>query len=71
VATIHDLHIWAMSTTEVALTAHVVMTAHSDHAQFVAQACMELSGHFGIAHPTLQIEYESSPACALAPEEVV
>jgi cobalt-zinc-cadmium efflux system protein len=71
VATVHDLHIWGMSTTEVALTAHVVMTGPADHSRFVAAACKELCAHFGIAHPTLQIEHETSHECALAPDEVV
>ncbi len=67
---VHDLHIWAMSTTEIALTAHLVMPDDRGSDQFVAQVCERLSSEFGIVHATLQIEGGSVP-CALAPETVV
>lgn len=57
---IHDVHIWAMSTKEVALTAHLVMS--KPHAgAFLADVRAELGSRFGIHHSTLQIE---SPAYA-------
>ena len=72
VSQIHDLHIWGMSTTETALTAHLVMpTGHPGDA-FLHQICQELHDRFGIEHTTLQIELgDSSNACALASDHVV
>ena len=69
---IHDLHIWAMSTTEVALTAHLVRPGATLDDGLLAQACRDLSSRFGIAHATLQIE-SGDPAhpCTLASAEVV
>ncbi|PZO42278.1 MAG: cation transporter [Shackletoniella antarctica] len=56
VAQVHDLHIWAMSTTETALTAHLVMPAGCPGDAFLAQASEELHHHFDIDHATLQVE---------------
>jgi len=53
---VHDLHIWAMSTTETALTAHLVVPDVTDHDRLLARACEELHDTFGIEHATLQIE---------------
>jgi cobalt-zinc-cadmium efflux system protein len=66
---VHDLHIWAMSTNETALTAHLVRPNGHDDA-FLHQVCEELSHRFRIHHATLQIE-TSAEACRLAPEQVV
>ncbi len=55
VTDIHDLHIWAMSTTRVALTAHLIMPRGSDDG-FIAQLQKELKREFGISHTTFQIE---------------
>ncbi len=52
----HDLHIWAMSTTETALTAHLVMLAGSPGDGFLSRIAMELQEKFGIEHSTIQIE---------------
>lgn len=72
VAQIHDLHIWAMSTTETALTAHLVMPSGHPGDYFLAQTGKELHDHFGIEHVTLQIELDdSSHRCALASDQVV
>lgn len=65
VATVHDLHIWAMSTTEIALTAHLVMPAHSGSDEFLCAVCDHLQKHFGIDHSTIQIE-QNAEACTLA-----
>jgi cobalt-zinc-cadmium efflux system protein len=66
---VHDLHIWAMSTNETALTAHLVRPGGLDDA-FLIQVCDELSHHFNIAHATIQIE-ASIDVCKFAPAEVV
>jgi cobalt-zinc-cadmium efflux system protein len=69
VTELHDLHIWAMSTNETALTAHLVRPAGFNDA-FLHGVCEELSQRFNIHHATLQIE-ASSEVCKLAPAEVV
>jgi len=70
VAEVHDLHIWPMSTTETALTVHLVMpTGHPGDAAMRAIA-EELDERFGIAHPTIQIELEAG-SCPLAPAHAV
>ena len=68
---IHDLHIWAMSTTETALTAHVIRPANDDADQFLHTTCEALSQRFNIGHSTLQVETDSENACRLAPAGVV
>ena len=67
---VHDLHIWAMSTTEVALTAHLVRSDVADNDVVLHDAAHELARRFGIHHPTLQIE-RGTFECHLAPEHVV
>jgi cobalt-zinc-cadmium efflux system protein len=67
---IHDLNIWAMSTTETALTCHLIMRSGHPGDSFIAEVCRELHHRFGIEHPTLQIELGDA-ACALEPEHVV
>ena len=72
VTDVHDLHIWGMSTTDVALTAHLVHpdAVHDD--MFLLNACNTLKIRFGIGHATLQIERGSTPhACDLAPAHVI
>ncbi len=71
VASVHDLHIWAMSTTEVALTCHLVMPAGHPGDDFLHRLAAELAGEFRIGHSTAQIEIDPACACALAPDEVV
>jgi cobalt-zinc-cadmium efflux system protein len=72
VVEVHDLHIWAMSTTETALTAHVVMPGNSCKPTFLAEVCAKLHEKFDIDHATLQIDHEEAPTpCSLAPDEVV
>ena len=66
VASVHDLHVWGMSTTETALTAHLLMPeGHPDDA-FFAQVASELEHRFGIKHSTLQVGREQLSGCALA-----
>ena len=55
VSRVHDLHIWAMGTSQVALTAHLVMPqGHADDA-FLKQASDHLHDRFEITHVTLQV----------------
>jgi cobalt-zinc-cadmium efflux system protein len=68
---IHDLHIWAMSTTETALTCHLVMPGGHPGDAFIAHAAALLHEEFGIEHATLQIECGDAGTCALAPDHVV
>jgi cobalt-zinc-cadmium efflux system protein len=72
VTELHDLHIWGMSTTETALTCHLVMPAGHPGDTALNAITQELHQHFGIAHPTIQIELgDSGEICALTPEHVV
>jgi cobalt-zinc-cadmium efflux system protein len=69
---VHDLHIWGMSTTETAMTAHLVMPGGHPGDPFIAALAEELNHDFGIAHVTLQVETGTGArACALAPDHVV
>jgi cobalt-zinc-cadmium efflux system protein len=69
VTEVHDLHIWAMSTNETALTAHLVRPGGYDDS-FLHQVCEQLSRRYNIHHATLQVE-AGSDVCKLAPAEVV
>jgi cobalt-zinc-cadmium efflux system protein len=71
VAGVHDLHIWPMSTTEVALTAHLVMPGGHPGDAFLLGLAHELRHRHGIGHVTLQVETDASAACPLAPEHVL
>lgn len=65
VVEVHDLHIWAMSTTESALTAHLVKPEVADDDALLQQAQHELHERFGIEHVTIQIERSRETArCA-------
>jgi cobalt-zinc-cadmium efflux system protein len=69
---VHDLHIWAMSTTEIALTAHLVMPGNSCSPRFLHDVCASLQDKFEIGHATLQVDPDEAPLpCALAPEHTV
>lgn len=68
---VHDLHIWAMSTTETALTAHILRPRNGDPDEFLHHACEGLAHRFNIGHATLQVETDAAHACRLAPAEVV
>ena len=67
----HDLHIWPMSTTENALTCHLVMPDGHPGDAFLNELCNDLAQRFKINHTTVQIEVDPHIACALAPDEVV
>jgi cobalt-zinc-cadmium efflux system protein len=71
VVEVHDLHIWPLSTTETALTAHLV---YADEAadRRLHDLAVELGDRFGIGHATLQIESDADAAlCRLRPNDVV
>ncbi|HZK98903.1 MAG TPA: cation diffusion facilitator family transporter [Caulobacteraceae bacterium] len=72
VSEVHDLHIWGMSTTETALTAHLVRPEGAIDDALLHRACAELRMRFSVHHATLQIEKgEDGHPCELAPEGVV
>lgn len=62
---IHDVHIWAMSTTETALTAHLVTSDEKVDNALLERASSELHKMFGISHVTLQIEADDGHECSL------
>lgn len=66
VTQVHDLHIWAMSTTENALTAHLVMPAGYPGDAFMDELMCGLRDRFAIQHSTLQVEQGTTDhACSL------
>jgi len=70
VAEVHDLHIWGLSTTEVAMTAHLVCLDQA--APPLPDLSAELAKRFGIGHATLQIEsHADAGLCRLRPHDVV
>ncbi len=72
VADVHDLHIWGMSTTENALSAHLVIPEGHPGDHFLAQTARELEQRFRIGHATLQIEHgDPAHPCGLEPDHVV
>jgi cobalt-zinc-cadmium efflux system protein len=70
VAEVHDLHIWPMSTTETALTCHLVMPDGYPETDFLVSVYAGLQEQFGIEHPTIQIERGDRP-CKLSPAHIV
>jgi len=70
VQAVHDLHIWGMSTTEAALTAHLVMPQPPENDTFLHDVNHELHERFEIGHVTIQIE-RGDAGCHQAPAEVV
>lgn len=72
VSEVHDLHIWAMSTTETALTAHLIRPDNANCDVFLRETAEGLQTAFRIGHPTLQVETgEGGHPCHLAPSHVV
>ena len=70
VSAIHDLHVWPISTTETALTCHLVMPAGTGDA-FLMETAQLLKTTYRIGHATLQVETNPDNGCALAPDDVV
>ena len=72
VEAVHDLHIWGMSTTEAALTVHLVTPDASIDDALLSRINRELHDQFGIEHTTVQFEHgDISHPCGQAPAEVV
>jgi cobalt-zinc-cadmium efflux system protein len=71
VASVHHLHIWPLSTNEVALTAHLVMPDGHPGDRFLRELADDLKSHHRIGHATLQIETGSDGACAPACDHAV
>jgi cobalt-zinc-cadmium efflux system protein len=68
---VHDLHIWAISTSEIALTCHIVLKEDFTSVN-LNKISHDLEHHFEINHATLQVENELDKMnCKLAPDEVV
>lgn len=61
VAAVHDLHVWPMSTTETALTAHLVMPQRPASDAFLHDVAASLRARFGVNHATIQIESGVAP----------
>lgn len=69
---VHDLHIWAMSTTETALTVHLIRPSAGLDDSFLRRVSKELLEKFKIHHPTIQIEAgDGGDTCQQAPEDVI
>lgn len=72
VTMVHDLHVWGMSTTENALTVHLVCPSGHPGDEFLQKVAEDIEHQFHIHHTTIQIEVGNSPEeCPLAPEHVV
>lgn len=71
VSNLHDLHVWGLSTTSAALTAHLVMPEGHPGDAFLEAAADGLRSRFGIGHVTLQVETDGDGWCRLVPDEVV
>lgn len=60
VSEIHDLHVWALSTTQTALTAHLVITKNLIDNEFLKEIQQHLHDNFDIEHATIQVEKENT-----------
>ena len=71
VVAIHDLHVWPMSTTETALTVHLLVPSGYPGDGFTTEIAAALKRRFGIDHATIQIETDAETPCAFEPAHVV
>ena len=65
VSQIHDLHVWAMSTTEVALSVHLIIIDDSLSNNFLSELQQQLHDRFSIEHSTIQVEKQDDDSCML------
>ncbi|MBI3441211.1 MAG: cation transporter [Proteobacteria bacterium] len=69
---VHDLHIWAMSTTDIASSVHLVMAGGHPGDAFIRNIAHEMEHDFNISHTTIQIEVgDMSDECPLAPDHII
>jgi cobalt-zinc-cadmium efflux system protein len=69
---VHDLHIWGLSTTETALTAHLICSPGVESESLLPKICAEVRSRFSIGHVTIQLETEAvARQCELRPDHVV
>ncbi len=69
---LHDLHIWGMSTTETAMTVHLVRSDIAAGEAMLSQISHEIRERFGVHHATLQLETaETAHRCTLRSDQVV
>ncbi len=72
VTEVHDLHIWGLSTTETALTVHLVCTEAGSDGELLHRITREVRDRFEIGHATVQLETpETAKLCELRPDSVV
>ncbi len=62
---VHDLHVWPLSTTEIACTCHLVMSGGHPGDDFLISTARHLHDDFGIEHTTLQVERGDGGRCEL------
>ena len=68
---IHDLHVWPMSTTETALTVHLLVPGGYPGDAYTARVAAGLKDKFGIDHATIQIETDAATPCELESDKTV
>lgn len=68
---IHDLHVWPMSTTETALTVHLLVPGGYPGDAYTAGVAPALKEKFGIDHATIQIETDPGTPCVLESDKTV
>lgn len=71
VAAMHDLHVWPLSTTETALTVHLLILGGYPGDAYTAELGAALHERFGIDHATVQIETDAGTVCRFEPDDVV
>jgi cobalt-zinc-cadmium efflux system protein len=65
VADVRDLHVWALSTRDTAMSCHLVMPAGHPGDAFLSEAARVMKSRFDINHPTFQIDLETRVVCPL------
>lgn len=68
---VHDLHVWPLSTTQTAMSCHLLIPTGYPGDKYILDATRELKEKFGIGHPTFQIEIDEAVACPFAPDHIV